>query len=57
MNEKPKIKCDCTDCVHFSVCYLRKHGKTDNVACDDIELNPWYNEKEKEKDGNNRDRN
>lgn len=53
MKEKSENKkYDCTDCVHFSVCYLRRHGKTDNVACDDIELNPWYNEKEK-RDGSN----
>lgn len=38
--------------MHFSVCYLIRHGKTDNVSCDDIELNLWYNEKEK-KDGSN----
>lgn len=48
-----KKKYDCTDCVHFSICYLRRHGKTDNVACDDIELNPWDKKEEKKDERSN----
>jgi len=43
---KQSTKYDCTDCIHFGVCYLRRHGKTDNVACDDIELDHWNKEEE-----------
>ena len=39
-------KIDCTDCVHFTNCYLRRHRENkDNVTpCEDIELNPWDKE-------------
>lgn len=45
MTEENKTK-DCTDCVHFTNCYLRRHRKNrdDVTPCEDIELNPWYKE-------------
>ena len=45
MTEEQKTK-DCTDCVHFTNCYLRRHRKdiSDVTPCEDIELNPWDKE-------------
>ena len=32
-------KPDCTDCIHYSICYLRRHreNKEDVTPCEDIE--------------------
>lgn len=37
-DEEKKI--DCTDCIHYAICYLRRHRKDkDNLTvCEDIEL-------------------
>ena len=45
MTDEQKTK-DCTDCVHFANCYLRRHrkNKDDVTPCEDIELNPWDKE-------------
>ena len=45
MTEEQNEK-DCTDCVHFANCYLRRHreNKDDVTPCEAIELNPWDKE-------------
>lgn len=34
---------DCTDCKHYSICYLRRNraNREDVTPCDDIELDEW----------------
>ncbi len=38
MAEEKKEK-DCTDCIHYGICYLRRHreNKDDVTPCKDIE--------------------
>ena len=46
MTEQKENDFDCTDCLHYAVCYLRRHraNKEDVTPCESIELNPWNKE-------------
>ena len=33
---------DCTDCLHYGVCYSIAHGRDPKNPCKDFEMEPWY---------------
>lgn len=47
--QKEQKEKDCTDCVHFGCCYLRRHreNKEDVTPCKDIESIEKWEIKEK----------
>lgn len=43
-NQEPtkETKQDCTKCIHYAECYLRRHNEAIDY-CQDFDKNPWEN--------------
>lgn len=37
---------DCTDCLHYGVCYAITHGRDPKNPCKDFETEPWCIDKD-----------
>ena len=37
---------DCTDCMHYGVCYAIARGRDPKDPCKDLELEPWCVDKD-----------